>query len=355
VGSPSIVSVAVRPDGRKIATALGLSTPVLIWGPDRDGGPHQILRGPVGPVSALAWSRDGRWLAAGTASVEANVYTWGGDGAEGTLTPGPVLKGHTQSVSCVALNGDGSRIASGSNDHTVRLWHRDGRPGPVLKGHTQPVVSVAWSADGRHVASASHDGTIRLWLWASDGTSGKLLAGYDTPASSVAFSPDGRRIAGGNNNGLVQLFRAADGSPGLTLGGHRGNVPAIAWMPDSTRLVVGSFDAWVFLRDVNGTMGPTLTIHPEFAAPSVACTSDGRSIVAASRFGFTRCWSTRTLATEWLAVHTAPADVTVFSPSGRVLASTPAGAKDFVYLVERPDHGIDLLTREAFEKAAGGP
>ena len=34
-----------------------------------------------------------------------------------------VLRGHTNSVECVALNEDGSRVVSGSFDGTVRMWN----------------------------------------------------------------------------------------------------------------------------------------------------------------------------------------------------------------------------------------
>ena len=43
------------------------------------------------------------------------------DAVSGECVLGP-LEGHTDEVSSVSFSGDGSRIASGSNDKTVRVW-----------------------------------------------------------------------------------------------------------------------------------------------------------------------------------------------------------------------------------------
>ncbi len=50
------------------------------------------------------------------------------------------------------------------DDHTVRLWDVARRTGiATLTGHTDTVQSVAFSPDGTTLAGGSHDGTIRLW------------------------------------------------------------------------------------------------------------------------------------------------------------------------------------------------
>jgi WD40 repeat protein len=78
---------------------------------------------------------------------------------------GNPLTGHTGAVFSVAFSRDGTTVASGSADVTVRLWdvatHR--QIGNPLTGHADGVLSVAFGPDGTTLASSSQDHTVRLW------------------------------------------------------------------------------------------------------------------------------------------------------------------------------------------------
>ena len=67
-------------------------------------------------------------------------------------------------VRSVAFSPDGSRIASGSDDETVRVWNAaSGECVETLEGHSDDVRSVAFSLDGSRIASGSDDTTVRVW------------------------------------------------------------------------------------------------------------------------------------------------------------------------------------------------
>ena len=101
------------------------------------------------------------------------------------------LRGHHNTVNCVAFSPDGSKIISGSCDETIRVW--DASTGiemlPPLRGHEDSISSVALSPDGSKIISGSWDKTIRVWD-TSAGIEMLPPLPVHSSISSVAFSPD---------------------------------------------------------------------------------------------------------------------------------------------------------------------
>ena len=118
-------------------------------------------------------------------------------------------------VLAVSFSPDGSRIVTGSDDNVVRVRNaRDLSNGDVLftlNGHTKTVTSVSFSPDGSKIASGSEDNTVCVWDVAS-GVCELRLAGHTEPVTSVSFSPDGSKIASGSKDNTVRVWdiRASD-------------------------------------------------------------------------------------------------------------------------------------------------
>jgi WD40 repeat protein len=335
----------------------------------------ELLTGQTGEGGSVAFTADGRTLAVGSFAVNLpggddvnlsgnagnTVILWDVTNAVTPRRLGTLRPGHTGRVWSLAFTADGRTLAAGSDDGTVDLWdvadptnpRRLGATlgsdlggvwsliprifGPALAGYTRGVWSLGFTADGRTLATSSMDSGVVLWDVVDREHPRRLGA---IPLESVnlvwpmAFTPDGRTLATATIDGTMGLWDVVDREHprrlGTPLAGHAGRVSSLAFTADGRTLATGSNDQTVILWDISDRerprrLGTPLTGHTN-GVSSVAFTADGHTLATGSEDNNVILWDVvdrerpRRLGAP-LAGNTGNVLSLAFTADGRTLAS----------------------------------
>ncbi|WP_433723829.1 NB-ARC domain-containing protein [Actinoplanes sp. CA-051413] len=270
----------------------GLPTPRLAnrWPlPDL---PHPALlrtfTGHTDRITALAVAPDGSWIATGGGDHTVRIWNPGTGATEHVLT------GHTSEITAIATASDGRWLATGSADHTVRLWDpATGALRQILAGHTGPVTALAVPAPGGSIASAGDDRTVRLWDTAT-GDCRSVLTGHTDRLTALAVAPDGRWIAGAGQDHTVCLWDTETGHRTHVLEGHTNWIACLAAAPDDAWLASAGGDSTVRIWDpATGAARHVLRGHTGIVCAMVAGPG-GAWLATASHDNTVRIWDPAT-------------------------------------------------------------
>jgi WD40 repeat protein len=246
-----------------------------------------------------------------------------------------INRGHEGAVSSVAFDATGRRIASGSQDGTVRVWDAaTGGEISCLRGHERGVTSVSFDPTGRRIASGSQDRTVRVWD-AATGAEISCLRGHADWVRSVAFDPTGRHIVSGSDDGTIRVWDASTFAEVTCRSGHEGGVNSVSFDPTGRHIASGSRDEVAF--DSTGKSfrsGATIRIWDFLSDKDLACLRwhqadvntvrfdpTGKLLASSSNDGTVRLWDTTTGA-EILCLGDHPRRaLSVVDASGSHLAS----------------------------------
>jgi WD40 repeat protein len=239
--------------------------------------------GHTSQVIGVSWSPDGRKLASASNDKTVKIWTLADGTCERTLSD----SGHSSTVWSISWSPDGRRLASASKDNTVKIWTADGTYEKTLSAQSKAVHGVSWSPDGRQLASACNNSTVKIWT--VDGTGEQTLSGHSHRVQSVSWSPDGRRLASASQDNTVKIW-TANGTCEHTLSGHSHRVNDVSWSPDGRRLASASYDDTVKIWTADGTCEHTLSGHSNQVL-SVSWSPDGRRLASASSDNTVKIWT----------------------------------------------------------------
>jgi len=150
-------NLAFDPSGRFVAFA-GKGGAVCVVKVPETAVARKLRAEYMDSVYCVAWSPNGRWLAAGCARNRAALWDMQ-TGAEAGA-----LRWNVGSAWSLAFTPDSATLASGLSDGQIFLWNlADRTVSQVLKGHRARVKSLSFSKDGNLLVSSSEDGTVALW------------------------------------------------------------------------------------------------------------------------------------------------------------------------------------------------
>ena len=305
-------SVAFSPDGTMLASASADAS-LCLWDVATGDVLHRLKCELTGANTTRSWcwsvafSPDSKKIVAG--GEDKIVWLW--DITNDFLSR--KLEGHMEAVKSVAFSpGDSKLVASASNDKTIRIWSLAthdpvNRPQAqkdcqlqILQGHTGQVRSVAFSSDGKKVASGSEDESVRIW----DIETGAILRtfnGYtDSPSSrhwfwSVAFLPGSSNVvAFASEDETIRICDTASGDTLQTLRGHTESVRSISFSPDGKLLASASEDESVRIWNLETGAAQMLKGHALWVT-SVAFSPDGKLVASGSGDETIRFWDVKSI------------------------------------------------------------
>ena len=307
-----VTSVSFSPDGSRIVSGSD-DCSVQVWDATSGNLVLTISEG-KNKVKSVCFSVDGKKILSGTAFDDEMDIMYVCDATSGNL-----LSNISDDEGLFGVNSlswyENYIVCAQSNCLVTYIWD-DSTNTATSKGYRESnadgeysMNSVCFSKDGSRIATASNDNTVRVYDngrlgQQHDGRVGEMddveherVIRTDHVALAVSFSPDGSRIVTGSDDNVVRVRNAVDNSTGnvlLTLNGHTKTVTSVSFSPDGSKIASGSEDNTVCVWDVvSGVCELRLAGHTE-PVTSVSFSPDGSKIASGSKDNTVRVWDIRT-------------------------------------------------------------
>ncbi|XP_016906333.2 notchless protein homolog 1 [Apis cerana] len=145
------------------------------------------------------------------------------------------LEGHKEAVISVAFSPNGTCLASGSGDTTVRFWDiYTQTPYYTCEGHKHWVLCISWSPCGTKLASACKNGTILLWNPKTGKQIGKAMLGHKMWITSLCWEPyhknsECQYLVSASKDCDLRIWDTIRSQTVRILSGHTKSVTCVKW------------------------------------------------------------------------------------------------------------------------------
>lgn len=192
--------IATTPDGQLLALPSG--DRVVLFEVST-GRCVRILPVPDGNVYVIAFSSNGKLLAAGNWAKKPSIRVW--NSISGQLVAD--LEGATANTTALTFTRDNDRLIAGYQDGTVRIWEL--ASGKEVTSFREPFIhlsTLCLSNDESHLFASALNGSLFAWEMRTGVLVRKYVGRDGTGGTSMAISPDGRLLVTGNSREGVTLW-----------------------------------------------------------------------------------------------------------------------------------------------------
>ncbi|MBQ5892490.1 MAG: WD40 repeat domain-containing protein [Bacteroidales bacterium] len=188
--------------------------------------------------------------------------------------------GHNAEVFSVSFSPDGSKIASTSDDESIKIWDINTKKciKNIPHAHYKASISASFSPDGKKLVSCGSDG-VKIW----DVNSGSCIKCIGNTGSviNVAYSPNSKRILTSNEDGrFYNTYNAYTGEELNSYTVGHNTLYSISYSPDGTKILAPTKDGTIkILNANNGKCIITLYGHNS-PVISASFSQDGSRIIS---------------------------------------------------------------------------